>query len=59
MTYLFYYTEAKAWDIIEQDEFRIKAIYTWKEYKTNEDIFLKLIINPDVQKIQSYIYKRM
>jgi len=59
LAYLLYYTETKTWDIIEEDKFRIKTNYTWKDYKTNEDILSELKITPDIQKIQSHIYKRM
>ena len=31
--------------------------YTWKDYKTDEDILLENKINPVVKKIQNYINK--
>ena len=33
---------------------RRKAQYTWKDYKTNEDILLELKINPYVKIIHNY-----
>jgi len=32
---------------------RRTAMYTWQDYKTNENILLELEINPVVKKIQS------
>jgi hypothetical protein len=33
---------------------RRKAKYTWKDYKTNEDILSELKINPVLKKCQNY-----
>jgi Tfp pilus assembly protein PilZ len=53
----------ETWAIREQDKSRITlaemkfmrrtAQYTWKDYKTNEDILLELKINPVVKKIHN------
>jgi hypothetical protein len=44
---------------MEMKFMRRTAKYTWKDYKTNEDILSELIINPAVQKIRHYRNKNI
>ena len=42
----------QSWGIIEEDKSRIKAKYTWKEYKTNVDVLSKLKLNQFYRKFK-------
>jgi len=56
--------KCETWAIKEQDKSRLTsaemkfmrrtAKYTWKDYKTNEDILSELEISPVVKYIQNY-----
>jgi hypothetical protein len=56
--------KCETWAIKEQDKSRLtsaemkfmrrSAKYTWKDYKTNEDILSELEISPVVKYIQNY-----